>query len=124
MPPLEKLAITFNIKRSRLTENVESELVEIAGETIATGERRRLELPLARLPTQTWVSLPITVINSLNSGPKLWLSADIHEDELNGVEIICQVVENVEPKLFIVRYLNCCTHCQCFRLNWTVPIST
>lgn len=82
-----------------MTENTESELVEIAGETIAPGERRRLELPIACLPTQTWVSLPIIVINGLNSGPKLWLSAAIHGDELNGVEIIRQVVENVEPKL-------------------------
>nr|WP_119261020.1 succinylglutamate desuccinylase/aspartoacylase family protein [cyanobacterium endosymbiont of Rhopalodia gibberula] len=78
---------------------MKSELIEIAGEAITPGECRRLELPIARLPTQTWVSLPITVINGLNSGPKLWLSAAIHGDELNGVEIIRQVVENVEPKL-------------------------
>ncbi|MGP0128013.1 MAG: succinylglutamate desuccinylase/aspartoacylase family protein [cyanobacterium endosymbiont of Rhopalodia musculus] len=91
--------VAFNIKRSRLTENLESEFIEIAGETIAPGECRRLELPIARLPTQTWVSLPITVINGLNSGPKLWLSAAIHGDELNGVEIIRQVVKNVEPQL-------------------------
>ncbi|WGT66967.1 succinylglutamate desuccinylase/aspartoacylase family protein [cyanobacterium endosymbiont of Epithemia clementina EcSB] len=82
-----------------MTENLESEFIEIAGETIAPGECRRLELPIARLPTQTWVSLPITVINGLNSGPKLWLSAAIHGDELNGVEIIRQVVKNVEPQL-------------------------
>ncbi|BBA80049.1 succinylglutamate desuccinylase [cyanobacterium endosymbiont of Rhopalodia gibberula] len=91
--------VASNIKRSKLTENLKSELIEIAGEAITPGECRRLELPIARLPTQTWVSLPITVINGLNSGPKLWLSAAIHGDELNGVEIIRQVVENVEPKL-------------------------
>jgi predicted deacylase len=82
-----------------LTENLKSEIIEIVGEAISPGECRRLELPIARLPTQTWVSLPITVINGLNSGPKLWLSAAIHGDELNGVEIIRQVVANVKPKL-------------------------
>ncbi|YAI82326.1 MAG: succinylglutamate desuccinylase/aspartoacylase family protein [cyanobacterium endosymbiont of Rhopalodia sterrenbergii] len=82
-----------------MTENLKSELIEIAGEAIAPGEYRRLEIPIARLPTQTWVSLPITVINGLHSGPKLWLSAAIHGDELNGVEIIRLVLENVEPKL-------------------------
>ncbi|XHU96765.1 MAG: succinylglutamate desuccinylase/aspartoacylase family protein [cyanobacterium endosymbiont of Rhopalodia gibba] len=78
---------------------MKSEIIEIVGEAISPGECRRLELPIARLPTQTWVSLPITVINGLNSGPKLWLSAAIHGDELNGVEIIRQVVTNVKPKL-------------------------
>ena len=78
---------------------MKSEIIEIVGEAISPGECRRLELPIARLPTQTWVSLPITVINGLNSGPKLWLSAAIHGDELNGVEIIRQVVANVKPKL-------------------------
>lgn len=82
-----------------MTENLKSEIIEIVGEAISPGECRRLELPIARLPTQTWVSLPITVINGLNSGPKLWLSAAIHGDELNGVEIIRQVVTNVKPKL-------------------------
>jgi uncharacterized protein len=94
-----KNVVASNIKRSKLTENLKSEPIEIVGEVIAPGECRRLELPIARLPTQTWVSLPITVINGLNSGPKLWLSAAIHGDELNGVEIIRQVVENIDPKL-------------------------
>lgn len=99
MPSREKTVVASNIKRSKLTENLKSEIIEIVGEAISPGECRRLELPIARLPTQTWVSLPITVINGLNSGPKLWLSAAIHGDELNGVEIIRQVVENVKPKL-------------------------
>lgn len=99
MPSREKTVVASNIKMSKLTENLKSEIIEIIGEAISPGECRRLELPIARLPTQTWVSLPIIVINGLNSGPKLWLSAAIHGDELNGVEIIRQVVENVKPKL-------------------------
>jgi uncharacterized protein len=61
------------------------------------GKRHRLDIPVARLPTQTMVSLPVTVINGKEKGPRLWLSAAIHGDELNGVEIIRQVLEKIDP---------------------------
>ena len=84
---------------SQLTDNFPGNIIEIAGEKIPPGELRRLELPVARLPTQTMLSLPITIINGIETGPKLWVSAAIHGDELNGVEIIRQVVEQIQPKL-------------------------
>ncbi|MEM8722956.1 MAG: succinylglutamate desuccinylase/aspartoacylase family protein [Cyanobacteria bacterium P01_G01_bin.39] len=72
--------------------------IEIAKETIAPGQLRRFELPVSRLATQTIVSLPITVVNGIEAGPVLWLSAAIHGDELNGVEIIAQILGNIDPK--------------------------
>lgn len=71
---------------------------EIAGETIAPGELRRLDLPVARLPTQTQLSLPITIANGVEPGAGLWLSAAIHGDEINGVEMIRQVLEQIDPQ--------------------------
>lgn len=65
---------------------------------VAPGQRQRLELPVARLPTHTMLSLPITVINGVQTGPKLWLSAAIHGDEINGVEIIRQVLAQINPQ--------------------------
>ena len=59
--------------------------IEIAKEKIPPGRSRILEIPVSRLPTQTVLSLPVTVVNGTRSGPKLWLSAAIHGDELNGV---------------------------------------
>ncbi len=82
-----------------MVKNLAHQSMEIAGETILAGERRRLELPVARLPTQTMLSLPVTVINGTEAGPRLWLSAAIHGDELNGVEIIRQVLEQIQPQL-------------------------
>ncbi|NEO28209.1 MAG: succinylglutamate desuccinylase/aspartoacylase family protein, partial [Kamptonema sp. SIO4C4] len=49
-------------------------------------------------PTQTQISLPVTVIHGKEDGATLWLSAAIHGDEINGVEIIRQVVQQVQPK--------------------------
>lgn len=81
-----------------MEENLAHNAIEIAGEKILAGQRRRLEIPVARLPTQTLLSLPVTVINGIETGPRLWLSAAIHGDELNGVEIIRQVLEQIQPQ--------------------------
>jgi uncharacterized protein len=85
--------------------------IEIAKEKIPAGRSRVLEIPVSRLPTQTILSLPVTVVNGVKAGPKLWLSAAIHGDELNGVEIIRQVLERVKPEelqgtLFAVPIVN------------------
>lgn len=69
----------------------------IGGETIPRGKRVRLDLPVARLPTGTMLPLPVTVIHGKNPGPRLWLSAAIHGDELNGVDIIRRVARAIQP---------------------------
>ncbi len=72
--------------------------ITIGGEAIAPGQRRRIEIPVSRLPTQTLITLPVVVIHGKEPGPILWLSAAIHGDEINGVDIIRQVLEIVRPK--------------------------
>ncbi|NEQ95185.1 MAG: succinylglutamate desuccinylase/aspartoacylase family protein [Cyanothece sp. SIO2G6] len=76
--------------------NVVPDSFEINGVQIQPGERSRLEIPIARLPTDTMLSLPVTVVNGVRPGPRLWLSAAIHGDEINGVEIIRQVLERID----------------------------
>ena len=75
-----------------------SNIIEIAKEIVLPGQLRRLDLPVSRLPTQTLLSLPVTVVNGVEAGPKLWLSAAIHGDEINGVEIISQVLAKIRPE--------------------------
>jgi predicted deacylase len=77
-------------------QDIEQEL-EIAGVRVARGTRQQLEIRVARLPTGTWVSLPVAVIHGARPGPRLWLSAAIHGDELNGVEITRQVLPLLQP---------------------------
>ena len=72
--------------------------ITIGGEAIAPGQRRRIEIPVSRLPTQTLISLPVVVIHGSEPGPRLWLSAAIHGDEINGVDIIRQVLGIIKPK--------------------------
>jgi uncharacterized protein len=81
-----------------ITKPVEtSPTIEIGGVTVAPGERKRAEIPLAYLPTQTLLSLPVSVVNGTQVGARLWLSAAIHGDEINGVEIIRQVLDRINP---------------------------
>jgi predicted deacylase len=70
---------------------------EILGERIAPGERRDLSLPAGETFSGDPMPVPLTVIRGTKEGPTLCLTAGIHGDELNGVEIVQQVVESVRP---------------------------
>ncbi len=70
----------------------------IGGERIAPGERRELEIPVARLFSGDWLSLPVMVLRGERGGPTLWLDAAIHGDELNGMEIIRQVLNFLDDR--------------------------
>ena len=63
-------------------------VLEIGGKTILPGDRVRLMLPVAMVYTHTQVEMPVHVINGRRAGPSLFVSAAIHGDELNGIEII------------------------------------
>ncbi|MEW4454300.1 succinylglutamate desuccinylase/aspartoacylase family protein [Bremerella sp. JC817] len=73
----------------------------IGGQTIAAGNRLRFDIPVARLPTGTHINLPIEVLHGAFEGPTVWVSAAVHGDELNGVEIARLLAEKLKPnKLF------------------------
>jgi len=67
----------------------------IGGVDCPPGQETRVELNVARLATGTWVTIPITVLRGSRPGPNLWLSAAIHGDELNGVEIVRRVLPKI-----------------------------
>jgi len=59
------------------------------GETVVKpGQRANISLPVADLYTSTSLSMPLQVICGRRDGPVLFVSAAIHGDELNGVEIV------------------------------------
>jgi predicted deacylase len=67
---------------------------ELGGETITPGTRKTVELPVARLYTNSEVTLPVQVVHGRRAGPALFVSAAVHGDEINGVEIIRQLLKN------------------------------
>jgi uncharacterized protein len=72
--------------------------IEIAGESVPAGARRSLEVPVSRLASGTWVKLPLVVVHGVRPGKWLWVSAAIHGDELNGVEIIRRVLAALDAR--------------------------
>ena len=60
----------------------------IGGTVVKPGQRANISLPVADLYTSTSLSMPLQVICGRRDGPVLFVSAAIHGDELNGVEIV------------------------------------
>lgn len=69
----------------------------IGNVNIPPGKRVKVDIPVTRLPTGTTLSLPVAVVRGRYPGPCIWLSAAIHGDELNGVEIIRRIVRSLKP---------------------------
>ena len=69
----------------------------IGGTSVPAGERRLVALPVSRLSNHTPVSVPVNVLHGTRPGPAMFLSAAIHGDELNGVEIIRRVSRTLTP---------------------------
>ena len=64
------------------------------GDTVVNpGQRVNINLPVADLYTATSLSMPVKVICGRRAGPVLFVSAAIHGDELNGVEIIRRLLK-------------------------------
>ncbi|MDM7860699.1 succinylglutamate desuccinylase/aspartoacylase family protein [Alteromonas sp. ASW11-36] len=66
----------------------------IAGQTIKPGETKRLELTLPPLYTDTHMGIPVHVQRGKRPGPTLFVSAAIHGDELNGIEIVNRLLKS------------------------------
>jgi len=60
---------------------------------IPAGRRMTVDLPVAKLYTHSQIAMPVHVINGKKTGPTLFVSAAIHGDELNGVEIIRRLLK-------------------------------
>ncbi|PWA04293.1 succinylglutamate desuccinylase/aspartoacylase family protein [Flavobacterium psychrotolerans] len=66
--------------------------IVIFGESIFPGESKTINLEIARLHTTTKLNIPIIVRRSKIEGPVVLFSAGIHGDEINGVEIVRQLI--------------------------------
>ena len=72
--------------------------VEINHTVVQPGTRVTIDLPVARLYTHTDLHMPVQIIHGTRPGPKLFISAAIHGDELNGVEIIRRLLRHAGLK--------------------------
>ena len=67
---------------------VDDNIIIIGGEAIPVRSRHLVELQLPPLYTHSPLTLPVHVVRGAKDGPRLFVSAALHGDELNGTEII------------------------------------
>jgi predicted deacylase len=84
-------------RRKRTLER-RAEPFEFAEQWVSPGSIKRVDVPVARLPTGNWVYLSVIVAHGHQPGPTIWLSGAIHGDELNGVVIVDEIVRSIKPK--------------------------
>ncbi len=55
-------------------------------------------LEIAKSFDESMISMPLTIINGSSDGPKVWIQAAIHGDEVSGIEAIKRIIASVNPK--------------------------
>ena len=92
--------------------------MKINGTTIGLGENTRLNLNVYYMPTGARMEVPVNVFRSKKKGPAVLFMAGMHGDEINGIEIIRNLLkekyfENLErgsvvaiPIVNVVSFLN------------------
>lgn len=75
------------------------EKLVIGGTEIKPGTWVQIEMPVAKLYTDTDISMPIQVMRAKKDGPTVFVSAAVHGDELNGIEIIRRLIKLKALKL-------------------------
>lgn len=72
---------------------MEKNTVKICNQLIHPGEHLSIKLPTPHLYTYTPVDIPVHIINSKKPGPRLFVCAAIHGDEISGVEVIRRLLK-------------------------------
>lgn len=85
--------------------------ITIGGTDIAPGTQQLVDLPVGSLYTHTEMHLPVHVIHGKTEGPRLFISAAIHGDELNGLEIVRRLlrlksIKRIKGTLIAVPFVN------------------
>lgn len=74
------------------------EPLRILNTVVAPGESKRLSWSATELFEGVPVSTPVLVVNGELPGPTLCLTAAVHGDELNGIEMVRRVMHNLNPE--------------------------
>ncbi|MBW2960326.1 succinylglutamate desuccinylase/aspartoacylase family protein [Mesonia aestuariivivens] len=70
----------------------EQNVLTLLNREIKPGQSAKVNFNTAKLYTQTTVEVPIIIERSMQPGPVVLITSGIHGDEINGVEIVRQVI--------------------------------
>ncbi|OYR86604.1 deacylase, partial [Halorubrum distributum] len=63
------------------------------GGRVEPGNTKQIRYPVSETYLGDPVRIPVTIINGPRPGPIVFLSAAIHGDELNGIEVVRKVAQ-------------------------------
>lgn len=69
-----------------------NDILTILGVSIELGESKEVNFDVANLHTSSPVNVPVIIERSKKPGPTVLFTAGIHGDEVNGVEIVRQLI--------------------------------
>lgn len=69
-----------------------NDVLTILGEEVRLGEGKEVNFDVANLHTSTPVNVPVIIQRAKKPGPTVLFTAGIHGDEVNGVEIVRQLI--------------------------------
>lgn len=71
---------------------MKNKAIQLLGESILPGESKTIDVEIAKLHTTTKLKIPIIIERSKIDGPIVLFSAGLHGDEINGTEIVRQII--------------------------------
>ncbi|GAA4116621.1 succinylglutamate desuccinylase/aspartoacylase family protein [Aquimarina addita] len=75
-----------------MVDSKETNVLKILGEEIQMNTSKTINFNIADLYTSTKVEIPIIIERSKNPGPTVLITGGIHGDEINGVEVVRQII--------------------------------
>ncbi len=66
--------------------------VEINGVKLPKGKVTEVNITISQLPSHTVIDLPVYAFRGKEDGPTLLLTAGLHGDEINGIEVIRRLI--------------------------------
>jgi predicted deacylase len=69
-----------------------NKIIELLGERILRGASKTIDVEIAKLHTMTKLKVPVIIERSKIDGPTVLFSACLHGDEINGTEIVRQII--------------------------------
>jgi uncharacterized protein len=90
--------VSTRLEDSEPEKPAAKEALVVGGTSVAPGEEAIIDMPVADLYTHARLTLPVHVINGKRPGPTLFVTAAIHGDELNGVDVIRRLLKQREMR--------------------------
>jgi predicted deacylase len=70
----------------------DKDVLHILGKSVGLGQSAKVSFNVAKLHTQNSIDVPVIIERSKKAGPTVLITAGIHGDEVNGVEIVRQII--------------------------------